>query len=305
MKLSARRIAHLKGHESAVYTVGATLSEQRIYTGGGDRILAEWDLENAKVTGVAARTPGVIYSTTIIPERALLLVGNNLGGIHVMDLHRKAEIKYLLAHQQGVFRMLLSPDSRLVYAAGADGFLSVWETEGFTCVYRKNFCEGKLRDLALNLSGTELALACGDGMIRILSTDDFSELNVWKAHETSVNALAFHPGRGILLSGGRDAHLNIWDAANPGKALEKIPAHNYAVYSIVFEPTGLLFATGSRDKTIKIWDAESLQFLLRIEQQLHLGHVNSVNSLHWSKYRNYLISGSDDRSVMVWSLSYE
>jgi WD repeat-containing protein 61 len=303
MELHAKKITQLIGHDSAVYCVAGAAIEGHIYSGGGDRVLAEWDLETGKAVGVAARTPGVIYSSCVLAGESMLLVGNNQGGIHVIDLQRKAEVKYLLAHQEGVFKLFQDPGKQLFYALGADGSFSVWDSLQFTCVYRKQLCKGKLRDVNMSPSGNHLAIACGDGVLRLFSADDFQELDAWQAHEGSLNALAYHPEGNYLLSGGKDAHLNVWDPANPGKPLESIPAHNYAIYSIVFHPDGDVFATGSRDKTIKIWDASSVQFLLRIDKELHQGHLNSVNSLHWSTFRNYLISASDDRSLIVWELS--
>jgi WD40 repeat protein len=121
----------------------------------------------------------------------------------------------------------------------------------------------------------------------------------------SVNAICFHPNGQWLLSGSKDAHLKIWDITDDFALHLSIPAHNYAIYSIVFHPEGHLFATGSRDKTIKIWDSENLDFLLRIDAANHLGHVNSVNDLKWTSHKGYLISGSDDRSLIVWEISSE
>jgi len=136
----------------------------------------------------------------------------------------------------------------------------------------------------------------------LLNSSNLEIIHQWQAHEMSVNALCFHPNGISLLSGSKDAHLKSWDIQEDFRLLVSIPAHNYAIYSIVFHPNKQLFATGSRDKTIKIWDANSCEFILRIETAQFQGHINSVNSLYWSKFNNYLISGSDDRSVMVWEI---
>jgi WD40 repeat protein len=120
----------------------------------------------------------------------------------------------------------------------------------------------------------------------------------------SANKVIKHPTKDIILSGGRDAHLNLieWPSC---KIMEKIPAHNFAIYDIVFNPDKTLFATGSRDKNIKIWDASSLQFLYRIDKEKNEGHINSVNKLLWSSYKNTLVSTGDDRSIMGWQINLE
>jgi len=70
-----------------------------------------------------------------------------------------------------------------------------------------------------------------------------------------------------------------------------------------FSPDGKLVATGSRDKTIKIWNAQNFGLLKVIDTQRNGGHINSVNTLLWSSFNNWLISGSDDRSIIIWDVS--
>ena len=121
------------------------------------------------------------------------------------------------------------------------------------------------------------------------------------AHQLSANCVAYHPNGKQLLSGGRDAHLNSWDASTY-QLIKSIPAHNYAIYDIVFSPDNKYFATASRDKTIKIWNAEDAGLLMRINKEKYDGHSNSVNKLLWCKYNNYLVSTGDDRIIMVWEV---
>lgn len=303
MQVQVSRAAMLEGHANAVYMVGATADATHIYSGGGDNVLVEWDLGSFEALRVVARTPGVIYSTCIIPEYGLLLVGNNHGGIHVIDLREQTEIRYLLAHSNGVFDLLWHKEQERVYATGADGRLSVWDIRTFHCLETLGLCDAKLRHIRVSPDGNLLAVACGDNRVRVISVGTLQTVHAWEAHTMAVNALAFHPSGDYLLSGGKDAHLNVWAVRRDFEPVMSIPAHNYAIYSIVFHPGGHLFATGSRDKTIKLWDARSFGFLLRIDNEQHSGHTRSVNTLHWSACNNYLISGSDDRSVMVWSIS--
>jgi WD40 repeat protein len=71
----------------------------------------------------------------------------------------------------------------------------------------------------------------------------------------------------------------------------------------VFHPSGAWFATGSRDKTIKLWNPDDYSFLMRIEKEIHAGHINSVNKIYWSSFNNYLVSAGDDRRIIIWEIN--
>ena len=113
--------------------------------------------------------------------------------------------------------------------------------------------------------------------------------------------MRFSPDGKVLLTGGRDAHLNIWQVGKY-EIIKSIPAHNWAIYDIAYSPNSKLFATASRDKTIKIWDSNTFQLLKVINKAKQGGHLNSVNKIIWSTYNNYLISSGDDRAILLWEI---
>lgn len=302
MKVNARKVNELEGHQAALYSISGGFSGQEVLSAGSERFVARWDLNKPDLAEVIAKASGVIYSLLPLPEMGLLLLGNDQGGIHVVDMTQKQEVRYLLAHKVGVFDLCLSNDKKILYACGGDGILSIWDLRSFECMQTIACGSGKLRQMALSPTGDLLAIACGDGEIRLLNTKTNTVSKSWKAHDMSCNSVCFSPSGDVLLSGGKDAYLNVWDVKSQAR-IHSIPAHNFAIYSIVFHPEGKLFATGSRDKTVKIWNAENFEFLLRIDKEKFGGHSHSVNKLVWLKYKNLLLSAGDDRRIIVWELS--
>jgi WD repeat-containing protein 61 len=302
MKVQAKKAGTLTGHDGPVYSLSSAQFSNQVYSGGSNRVLAEWNLETFTPNRVVAHATGVIYSSCLIPEFSLLLIGNNMGGIHVIDLVKRAEVRYLLAHKNGVFDMLWNPDAEHIYAAGADGIVTVWNVHDFHCVKAIKLCDQKIRSFSLNQEIGILAIGCGDNFIRLMSTKTLEQLHAWEAHTQSVNVVSFDPTGRYLLSGSKDAFLNCWDVNQDFKVIEKIPAHNFAIYSIAWHPEAELFATGSRDKTVKIWNASDFSFLLRIDRDKFQGHTHSVNTLYWSSFNNYLLSGGDDQTICVWEI---
>lgn len=300
--IQVKKLSELTGHSGAVYALEVSGTGNSFYSGSSDKIIAKWNLDNLKPEKFAAQLPGIVYSLCFINEKSLLLAGTSEGKIHVIDLEKKKEVKIFQNHIQPVFDIQFYTHKKLILSAGGDGVLSVIRHDDFSTFKLFKLCTEKLRAIAIH--GTCVAVACGDGMIRIIDLEELKIVNEFPAHTGSVYSLQFSPNGNYLLSGGKDAHLNIWQPElDSWKKIKSIPAHNYAIYSIVFSPSGNYVATASRDKTIKIWDINTFEILTRINKESFDGHSNSVNKLLWNKHNNILISGGDDRKVIAWEVS--
>ena len=296
--------AQFIGHGGAIFTLEPDDQSHLFYSGSSDNLVKRWNMKDHQQNKVVAKIPAKAMALKYVPDRNLLLVGQSLGGIHVIDLNKNEEIKLLQLHRQTIFDIQYLQEKECFWAVAGDGTLSVWSINDFSLITALKLCDKKIRSIDFNIILKEAAIGCGDGSIRIFDFDTFEEKKILKGHvdDFSVNTVCYHPNGKYLLSGSRDAYLNIWDIENGYALIHHIPAHNYAIYSIVFSPDKKFFATGSRDKTIKIWDVESFEMLLRIDKPQHEGHTHSVNKLLWSDFNNYLISTGDDKAIMVWEI---
>lgn len=301
MSFNITKIATLKGHNGSVYTLEEGISPSTFFTGSSDHYAALWSLEKLEQENFAAKFPAIIYALCHIPEKGLLLAGTSAGGIHVLDLKKKIEIKTLLHHKGPVFDIQYSTETNCFYSSSGDGNFAICSLESLSLLKIKKLCDEKVRSIDISSLSSEIAVASGDCMVRIFDLISLEERHSFKAHNLSANIVRYSPDRSLIFTGGRDAHLNIWDAKSYS-LIKGIPAHNFAIYDIVFSPDGKLIATASRDKTFKIWDMETFEILLRVNKESHDAHSNSVNKLLWSNYNNYLISTGDDRMIMVWKI---
>jgi WD repeat-containing protein 61 len=304
-QLEVKKAKQFEGHSGAIYTLESADEKNKFFSGSSDNLVVEWNMKGQQQNKVAARLPAKAMALKYIPELNVLLVGQSLGGIHVIDLNKNEEIKLLQLHRQSIYDIQYLPEKECFWVAAGDGTLSVWSINDFSLITALKLCDKKIRSIAFSSVLNETAVGCGDGSIRIFDFETYEEKNIIKGHldDFSVNSVCYHPNGKHLLSGSRDAFLNVWDIETDYALINHIPAHNYAIYSIVFSPDMKLFATGSRDKTIKIWDAETFELLLRIDKSKHASHTHSVNKLFWSDFNNYLISTGDDKAIMVWELS--
>lgn len=301
MPLRIKKVISLTGHNGSLYALDKGISEHNFFSGSSDKFVALWNLRTFQLENFAASFPSPIYSICHIAEKNLLLVGTSAGSIHVLDLVKKEEIKILQHHTSAVFDIKYSLQTNCFYTAGGDGNFAICSLEILSLIKIKKLCDAKARSIDINYHASEIAVVCGDCNAYIFDLNTLETKNIFAAHQFSANAVRYTPDGKFLLTGGKDAHLNIWETQNY-QLIKSIPAHNFAIYDIVFSPDASLFATASRDKTIKIWDTKTFDLLARINKENFDGHINSVNKLLWIPYNNYLISTGDDRAIMVWEV---
>jgi WD40 repeat protein len=93
------------------------------------------------------------------------------------------------------------------------------------------------------------------------------------AHTAAVNTLAMSWDGTSLISGSKDGHIRVWDAASGAMTMD-IPACMVAINDIAIDPNGLYVATASEDGYVKVWDAVDLSALLQV-LDAHVGGPES------------------------------
>ena len=311
--IDVKKLATLAGHTGSIYSL-AYSGHRKLLSGSGDGLVVSWDIDRPDEGEIVARIQGIIYSMIVMENK--LLVGQALGGLHVINLTNRVEERLLQYHNSGIFNILYVPQHQLIFSLAGDGMMGILDAGSLTLKHILKLGTGKLRSAAVNPEHNLLAVGASDGSIYTFSLPDLKLVKHWQAHQQgfSVNAVQFSPDGKFLLSGSRDAHLNVFDVKNDFNLSHSIAAHNYAIYSIEYSPDEKLFATGSRDKTVKIWEAETFEVLHRIDKEKNDGHVNSVNKIIWmdqsdprfqipSSKGSLLATAGDDRSVMIWEIA--
>jgi WD40 repeat protein len=263
-------------------------------------MIGVWSLEEFVPDSFSIRLDAPVYSIKKLDQ--YLFVGQGLGGVHIIDLTTKKEIRHLKYHTRPIFRIVANPSKPFLYFLGGDGVLSIVDSTDFSLSWSLPLSDDKLRSSLTDSEGGRLFVGGSDGYIRILETEYYNVIYEWQAHEGGVYDMAWLSLE-KLLTVGRDGHIRLWDYKH-GEVFEReaIPAHNFAIYSLEISPSGKYFATGSRDKTVKIWNPDDLKNPLRIARKGPLGHTHSVNVVKWINDES-LVSAGDDRDLYFWTIS--
>ena len=303
-QIQVQKTSTLTGHRDCVYSLEKSGQENIFYSAAGDGLVVGWNLDNPDNGELIATVTSSVYALRYVAGKNWLLVGHNHNGLQVIDLAQKQVIATVPLPPAAIFDIFYLESSQLILMALGDGGLAIIDAQTFTLKKIIRFSVKSARCLAFNEGTHEVAIGYSDHIIRVLDAGSFLLKHEITGHSNSVFTVAYSPDNRYLLSGGRDAHLKIWQVNNGYAEEASIIAHMYAINHITFSPDGHYFVTCSMDKSIKVWDAASFRLLKVIDKVRHAGHGTSVNKLLWSGYRNQLVSGSDDRTISVWNLNF-
>lgn len=301
LQIQVDLLQHFQAHQDAIYAISPGFESNEYITGAGDKRVILWNKHDNQKARVLASGSAPIYFLQTLPDHHLLL-GDNAGNLFKANLAGKT-IEGELSLGDTIFCGCLI-DNRLVLGLG-NGSLAMVHLPSFTIKLRKKPCENHIRSM-VQLNDRLLATGDSNGIISIISTEDFTVLDKWQAHDDSVFSLLPWKNQ-HLLSGGKDARLKLWESNGiEHEEMHNVPAHLFTINDMVTLQDGKHIATASRDKTIKIWEADTL--LLRkviSREKFSGGHTHSVNRLLFDPEQNQLFSAGDDRVVRQWEISIE
>lgn len=290
-------IAHAEDHSSGIYSL-CLGAEGTFYSGSGDRFVVRWNAKTLEQTGFAVKLEEPVFAVYFCDSTNILYIGTSSGGIHLVDVLSKKEIKHFKIHSSSIYSFLHLESKNEMIAISGDGTISIWNTASHALIRRIPISQEKIRSIAKSQDESTIALGDNDGLIHVLETDFFNELHTINGDETGVTSLTFHPNKPILLAGGKDAHLKTFLIPNAYSVLTNFPAHKAAIYGIRFSPNGKFFTTVSRDKTFKLWNTTTLEVEAKIEIKSS-GHTHSVNAVLWLDDEHFITAGDDRRINLV------
>lgn len=305
--VKVEQIGEYTGHRGSIFAMVVDADEHLAYSSGDDGVVARWNLRGTPDLGEAVMKAGnAIYALALAEDLSYLAAGGSDGTVFIVDLKSNDIVHTYRKTEGSVYGLYYEPHSQLLWILHAMGAFSVLHLGTFEERGYQRIAENHLRSFEVDPETGYFFIGSSDHHIYCFDRQAAKIIRKWKAHDNSVFALKLHPAGKYLLSGGRDAYLNVWDLQHPElEAAQRIPAHNFTLNDIALSPNGDYLITASRDKTLKLWDAYQFDLLKVIDFTRHEGHKHSVNRVIWLNRDNSVVSCSDDRRILRWKITVE
>ncbi|KFH65977.1 hypothetical protein MVEG_08079 [Podila verticillata NRRL 6337] len=234
--------------------------------------------KSTEVDNIVVRTDVVATCSESHPIFPLYLTGHNptLGYpcVTLWQFGQPKELNNYTGTNTKVTKVHFDPFGQKFGATDAKGDLHLWRFDSNT-VGSKPFlsltCHDKIaRDFAFLGSSSVLATTGSSGDGKNLAIWDAllpkhkALTQSYKVHDRGGYSLAFSKKHQLLVSGGRNGEICIFDIRQP-KLLHTIQAHEMHVRSLYIDEAGRTLCSGSGEGDMKAWNLETFEQLSSFE----------------------------------------
>ncbi|KAA8544996.1 hypothetical protein F0562_019787 [Nyssa sinensis] len=195
-------------------------------------------------------------------------------------------------------------NSNIVASGGLGGEVFIWDLEAALAPISKSSdaseddCSNGISGPGNSLPITSLRTIGSSNSISLHTNQSHGYVPIAaKGHKESVYALAMNDSGTLLVSGGTEKVVRVWDPRSGSKSM-KLRGHTDNIRTLLLDSTGRFCLSGSSDSMIRLWDLGQQRCV-----HSYAVHTDSVWALASTPTFSHVYSGGRDLSLYLTDLA--
>lgn len=201
-------------------------------------------------------------------------------------------------HFESITSCCIGALGNLLITSGSDRIVKIWNLENqyfFKHINQgNNFYVNCLKEIP---NTNQLVAGTQRGTLQIFQKENLNLVQSLEAHAGPVLAMDVLPDGQMMVTGGSDSRVNLWDW-KAGKIKAAFLGHTGKVTQVLFDPLQQQVLSGSEDSTVQIWDISSEKLAGTFEKHQHKKITGLARYPGPSGTR--VISSDDSGRIFVW-----
>ncbi|MDZ7955912.1 NB-ARC domain-containing protein [Nostoc sp. DedQUE09] len=297
------------GHKGWVWSVAFSSDGRTLASSSTDSSVRLWDIQSGQCLQVLTEHKGCVWSVSFSPDGQQLVSGSDDQTVRLWNLQGKC-LRVLKGHTQSVYAVHFAPDQQTLASSSSDTTIRIWDVSNGNCLSVLQGHTSGVRCVRFSPDGQLLASGCQDGSIRLwsahLSHDQHpkphfinSSAKLLHGHTDFVWDIAFSPDGRLLVSGGRDGTLRLWNVKD-GQSIYVLEGHKHDVYGLAISADNQLLVSAGKDHTVRLWNLQSGRNLKTLR-----GYTGGIHSLSLSSDDQILASSGQNEMIQLWHLQLD
>lgn len=286
----------LIGHTDFVTNVSISPNGRYVGTAGYDSTARVWNSDSGELIW-RFNVKGRVFSTFFSPDGENFAAADETGTVTLWDL-KAGQIWGSIRESASILGVAFSPDGKLIATASSDSFARIYSYPSMRLLQTLKGHRGMIHSIAFSPNGKSLTTASADGRAIIWNVSNGDMKNVLSGHGSNVLRVAYSPDGEKIATASADNTVRIWSSLT-GNQLTVIDRIREDANGVSFSHNGGLLAVGTSNasRRLILWNLISDEEIIDLK-----GHTNNVYSTTFDKNGRILVSGSLDKTAVVWPI---
>lgn len=235
-----------------------------------------------------------------------VLFGTTSGNLNVCDIYNSFDLRkyFQLVASPSIRALQFNKDESYLLTGDKNGNITYFKNSQnvhtFECKQTIQLHNDTITDISFSINSSKFVTSSDDKTTKIVDFNTCTSELIFKEHLSDVKSCDWNPYRNVIISGGKDMSVQIWDPACGG-VVGTLRLHKNSINRLRFNSNGNLFLSGSKDHTVKVSDIRMMK-----ELQVFKGHDSEVNTIAWHPlHEDIFCSAGVDQKIIYWKLGAE